>query len=225
MEKIRSYFRTAMRCFINSISLLLIIILFCCFPTTHKVLSVPYFSQIYLGWCGAACIQMWSYYDGYSPTQQEIASYIGWTGAHPAAIAQGVGIFTNSIGVDMPFGSSEVQQDLAIAAQTASIDDNIPSVSIIDQGYHAGIVIGWDWTPTIWGPRADQLRYHDPQRGGNIWRTVRQWKDNYFTAYQGQHVIILGLASHVGEGEAGYWEFLAAGGCYYGGPKDYEPMD
>lgn len=168
---------------------------------------------------------MWSHYDGYNPTQLQIASQMGWAGSDADRIAAAVGRWTNSKGAAMPFGSTEVQQDLAIAAQTASIDKNIPSISIILSGTHAGILIGWDWTPTVWGPRADQIKYHDPQFGGNIWRTVKQWKENYFTAYQSQHIIVLGYTSHVGEGEAGYWEFLDAGGYYYGGPKDYYPMD
>lgn len=42
MKKIRAYFHAAKRCLINSISLLLIIILFCCYtPPTWKALAVP----------------------------------------------------------------------------------------------------------------------------------------------------------------------------------------
>lgn len=135
MGKIR-YIFFASKLFPVSILALLTIVLICCTPTPphYKVLSVPFFAQIYNGWCGAACIQMWSYYDGYSPTQQQIAQQIGWTGASPQTIAQGIGLFTSSIGVDYYYGSSEQQQDLAIAAQTASIDDNIPSISIFTAG-------------------------------------------------------------------------------------------
>ena len=227
MERIHVYFPVAKRCFINSLLLLLIIILICCYsPPTYKVISVPYFSQRFLGWCGAACVQMWSHYDGYNPTQQEIASQMsGWTGSDPNRIADAVTIFTNSLGYSRPYGDSELQQDLAIAAQGASINDNVPSVSIIDSGTHAGLFIGWNWTDTFVGPRADEVCWHDPQRGPTMWRTVRQWKQSYFTTYYAMYWIVLGHPSYPALGEDAYWEFLAAGGHYYGGEEEYYPQE
>ena len=213
---------------IFTITVLSIIILICCNPSPHHHirLPVPYESQWYNGWCGAACIQMWAEYDGRYPGQDEIASFIGWTGTNPPAIANGVGFYTNETGVDWYYGSSEYEQDLALSSQVVSVKDNIPSISIVNNGYHAVIVIGFDWTDTVNGPRADGVSFHDPlpYNGPSLYISAGDWKQNWFTAYNGQHVIILGYAWHVSEGEMGYIEFLNQGGTYYGGPKDYEPM-
>lgn len=61
--------------------------------------------------------------------------------------------------------------------------------------------------------------------GPHWWVSVKDWKRDYFTTYQSQHAIVLGFFRFVSEGEEGYYIFLEAGGYYYGGPKDYEPME
>lgn len=92
-------------------------------------------------------------------------------------------------------------------------------------------VIGWDWTETAAGPRADQLMYHDPkpQIGPSRWEMVKRWKQYIFTAFQSHHLIVIGYKMYVGEGKEGYLEFLARGGTYYGAPEDYgipeEPIE
>ena len=47
-------------------------------PPFKKVLNVPYCPQTYAYYCAAACVQMWSNYDGFSTTQAEV---VAWTGA------------------------------------------------------------------------------------------------------------------------------------------------
>jgi hypothetical protein len=162
----------------STITILTIIILICCNPSPHhhKRLAVPFIQQWYIGWCGAACIQMWAYYQGLNPGQDDIAAFIGWTVSNVIAIADGVTHFTNSYGFPGIYGSGDYQQDAAMSAQVASVEDNIPSISIVNSGYHAVIVIGFDWTDTITGPRADGVSFHDPLSGPDWYRSADQWK-------------------------------------------------
>lgn len=211
----------------STITALTIIILICCNPSPHhhKMLPVPFLSQWYNGWCGAACIQMWAYYDGRDPSQDDVASFIGWTISNVWAIADGVTYFTNSTGYPRLFGSSQYQQDLAMSTQVASVEDDVPSISIVDGGTHAVIIKGFDWTDTSTGPRADGVSFHDPWRGPNWYQTAGEWKHAWFTAYNGEHLIVLGAFRYVSEGESGYANFLNQGGTYYGGPENYEPQE
>jgi len=210
---------------IKTITILTIIMLISCVPPpgNHVRLPVPFISQMYNAWCGAACIQMWAYYDGLYPEQDDIASFIGWTVSNIYNIAAGVGYFTNSPGYPVEYGSSEYEQDLAMSAQVASIKEKIPSISIINHGTHAIIAKGFDWTDTSLGPRADGICIHDPWLGPNFYHTAGNWKHWFFTDYYGHHLIVLGDSYYLYQGESGYIEFLNQGGTYYGGPKHYKP--
>jgi len=75
---------------------------------------------------------MWAKYDQRSATLEAIASFIGWYGSDPWPIAQGVGFFTNETGIAEFFGLGDRQQDLALATQVSSAEDNVPSISIVN---------------------------------------------------------------------------------------------
>jgi hypothetical protein len=212
-----------------SLILISIIVSICCRREIfhHKLLPVPFEQQWYNGWCGAACVQMWAEYDNYSPTQQYIADIIGWTGANPHSIADGVSIFTNATGLDRYYPGSEYYQGVAISCQVFSVDDNVPSISIVNSGVHAVIIIGFNWTELSTGrPRADGVYFHDPlySAGEETYQTAGNWKQWWFTTYNGtEFAFILGYPRYADEGETGYIDFLAAEGTYYGGPEDYDP--
>jgi hypothetical protein len=211
-----------------SLTLISIIISICCSRQVlhHKVLPVPFKPQLYNGWCAAACVQMWAEYDNNHPSQEDIARIIGWEGVSPRSIAYGVGFFTRTTGVDFYLPGSAAYQNSAIASQVVSVDDNIPSVSIVKSGTHAVIVIGFNWTWSSSGrPIAEGVYFHDPLSwaGEETYQTAESWKRWWFDTYNGREfAFILGYFHHLGEGESGYADFLAAGGTYYGGPEDYD---
>lgn len=198
-----------------------------CIEFDHKpkdhVLSVPVFYQIFDGWCGAACIQMWGYYDGKSPVQEDIADYIGNYFSDPYWIAQGVTQFTNTTGYPRYWASWN--QDVAISAEVASAADGVPSIPIVNAGTHAVIMKGYKWTETEWGvPRADGIHFNDPLLGSR-YRSAAEWKEDWFTLWDGtNYAVVLGAkaSEYESDGEAGFNEFLERGGTYYGAPKDGE---
>jgi len=67
-----------------------------------------------------------------------------------------------------------------MSAQVDSVDKKIPSISIVNNGSHAVIVIGFDWTDTVNGPRADGVSFHDPlyYSGANRYFSAGDWKQN-----------------------------------------------
>ena len=69
-------------------------------PPFNKVLNVPYCPQSYAYYCAAACVQMWSNYDGFDTTQAEVVSWTGaWPcGVPPLTVVDAIGFFTFSPG-------------------------------------------------------------------------------------------------------------------------------
>ena len=190
-------------------------------PPKRKYLSVPHITWQHLGWCGAACIQMWAYYEKSWPTQEEIADYIGWSHSDVYHIADGVTRFTSRYA----FGSPFYGQDEAISAQVAAIRNEAPSISIINQGVHAAIVIGFEWTELSGGrPRADFIRFNDPARSHVEEITAWSWKNNYFNKNPASNMyeIVLSCPDYIFEGADGHDEFINRGGTYYGDPGDKE---
>lgn len=202
---------------------LAVLILICCIlePPKSKYLSVPHITQQYSGWCGAACIQMWAYYEGDYPTQSDIAAYIGWSGSNVYDIAEGVTQFTSRTGFAKFYTDTSDQQDAAVSAQVAAIRSGVPSISIVNHGYHAIIVIGFEWTELSDGrPRADFIRFNDP-----LWSDTEEigawtWKQHYFNPnlVSSKYEIVLTNHSYVDDGYEGHQEFKVRGGTYYGAP-------
>lgn len=228
MEKILKKF-PAMKSLLICAAVLLLIVLICCRrPAVYDtILPVPYVQEKAMGWNSGACVQMWSQYDGYNYAQEQIVS-VTRTGIYPRGIAMAVGMFTREVGLDYYFDPKKdnKQQDLAMSAQAASIiNDGIPTISIVCKGTQSFLVIGFRWKrennrPTIYG-----IWYHDPAWNGypSIYVTPEDWKARWFQLFNGYYVIILGYHWYIQEGEAGYEEFLAEGGTYYGGPENYDP--
>lgn len=210
--------------------LLVMFLSICCFfvLSKSKLLSVPHITWQHSGWCGAACIQMWAYYEKVYPTQTEIAEYIGWEGSNVCDIAEGVSRFTSRIGFECLFYNSSNQQDAAVAAQVAAIKSEAPSISIVKNGSHAIIVIGFEWTE-LWGgtPRADFITFNDPAELDTYRVGAWTWKSHYFSPnpFSDKYEIVLSSPSFVVDGEEGHREFIARGGTYYGDPGDKGPKD
>lgn len=202
---------------------LAVLILICCLhdPPASRFLSVPHITQTYYGWCGAACIQMWAYYEYLYPTQNEIAQYIGWTHSNVYAIADGVTQFTSRNGFPSFFNNNSDQQDLAVSTQIAAIRNGVPSISIVNYGTHAIIVTGFEWTELAGGrPRADFITFNDPLRLDSDTVGAWTWKDFYFSPnpVSNKYEIVLTSPSYLDDGEEGHQEFMALDGTYYGDP-------
>lgn len=109
------------------------------------------------------------------------------------------------------------------------MDDNKPSVSIVLEGNHSVIVIGFTWTELLDGtPRADGVYFHDPINftGEGRYETAAYWKQWWFTLYNGvEYAIIVASSHYVDEGKDGYVQFEGMGGTYYGCPEDEDPKD
>lgn len=211
------------KCLVAGLMFLGVLILICCFPEPppSRYLSVPHITQQYYGWCGAACIQMWAYYEMNHPTQEEIAQYVGWSGSNVYAIADGVTQFTSKTGFAKFYNNTSDQQDVAVSAQVAAIRSGVPSISIVDYGYHAVIVIGFEWTNMPDGrPRADFITFNDPllsdssRVGAWTWKQNRFWPNSISNKYE----IVLTNHSYVDDGYEGHQEFKVRGGTYYGAP-------
>ena len=201
---------------------LAVLILICCFePPKSRFLSVPHITWEYTGWCGAACIQMWAYYENVYPTQDEIAWYIGWSGSTVYEIAEGVTYFTSRNGFASFYNNTSDQQDLAVSTQVAAVRSGVPSISIVNQGYHAIIVTGFEWTELTGGrPRADFVTFNDPALLDTYRVGAWTWKDFYFTPnlVSNKYEIVLSSPFYIYDGEDGHQEFKARDGTYYGDP-------
>ncbi len=206
--------------------LMLLVMLFsiCCFldPPPSKYLSVPHIQWKYSGWCGAACVQMWAWYEGSTYlTQDQIAPVTGWYGATVYTIANGVTRFTSGNGFAALYNNTYDQQDAAVSAQIASIKNGVPSISIVHDGFHSVIVIGFQWTELSDGtPRADYVKFNDPARTRSLKVAAWYWKNEYFfpNLASGKYEIVLTNHSYIDEGYEGHQEFKARGGTYYGDP-------
>jgi hypothetical protein len=198
------------------------------YNTKSKVLAVPHIQWEHTGWCGAACIQMWAFYDKSYLSQQQIATYIGWYGSDVYGIAEGVTQFTDRLGFASFFHPSNDQQDAALSAQVSAIKNDAPSISITKNGTHSIIIIGGEWTELPGGtPRADFLTFNDPERLDTDRVGAWTWKDNYFTPnpVSNKYEIVLSCPDYIFEGADGHQEFKARGGTYYGDPGDPEIPD
>lgn len=193
------------------------------YTVKSKVLAVPHIQWGYTGWCGAACVQMWAFYEKSYPSQQQIATYIGWYGSDVYSIAEGVTRFTSRYAFASFYYTSNDQQDAAISAQISAIKNDAPSISITKYGNHSILIIGGEWTELVGGtPRADFLTFNDPERLDTDRVGVWTWKDNYFTPnpVSNKYEIVLSCPGYIFEGADGHQEFKARDGTYYGDPGD-----
>lgn len=202
---------------------LAVLLLICCFEVPKsKYLSVTHIGQKYQGWCAAACVQMWAWYEGSTYlTQDEIAPVTGWYGATVDTIANGVTQFTSGAGFSALYSNTWDQQDAAISAQIAAIRSGVPSISIVYDGTHSVIAIGFQWTELSDGtPRADWIKFNDPARSDSRKVAAWNWKNDYFfpNPASGKYEIVLTNHSNVVDGYEGHQEFKARGGTYYGDP-------
>ncbi|MBA7668225.1 hypothetical protein ES703_76334 [subsurface metagenome] len=198
-------------------------LLICCFEVPKsKYLSVPHITWKYSGWCAPACVQMWAWFEGSTYlTQDQIAPYTGWSGATVYTIANAVTRFTSKTGFAALYYNTYDQQDAAISTQIASIKSGVPSISIVHDGSHSVIVIGFEWTELSDGtPRADWIKFNDPARTKSLKVAAWYWKNDYFfpNRTSGKYEIVLTNPSYVNDGYEGHQEFKARGGTYYGDP-------
>lgn len=203
---------------------LAVLLLISCFlePPKSKYLSVPHITWKYSGWCAAAVVQMWAWYEGNTYlTQDEIAPYTGWYGATVYTIANGVTRFTSRTGFAALYFNSNDQQDAAMSAQVAAIKNGVPSISIVQDGFHSVIVIGFQWTELSDGtPRADYIKFNDPALSDSLRVGAWSWKTRYFfpNPVSNKYEIVLTSPSYIYDGEDGHQEFKARDGTYYGDP-------
>lgn len=218
--------------FLMGITFLLMFFFAGCFdgPWTDE-LDVPFMYQTTDHFCVAACIQMWSQYDGRSPmpTQREIYDYVGSYSPLGYVLREnikyGVTRFTNSHGVLYEESPTNVGQDACIAACIASIKDFRPAIMPFYGGRHAVLVIGCRWHYENKRRVADSISFHDPQSGANIIKSAAELKEIFFNfdVNDGIFWVVLGDDKDIDDGWSGYMTFIEEGGTYYGGPTRYNP--
>jgi hypothetical protein len=69
-------------------------------PENIRVLNIPYIAQSHHTYCAVACLLMWSRFDGFDWTIEEIAMWTGaWDGCvPPSKVVNAIGMFTMSPG-------------------------------------------------------------------------------------------------------------------------------
>jgi hypothetical protein len=146
-------------------------------------LGVPFRKQDGIGFCGAACVQMWRLYCGWpnNLTQAEIFLYMGGlAGVSAADIAYGINYLTCTS--DAIVSQTHVSYlDEEIAKQITSIDGGWPVVAITGGGYHAVVIddgeFHSDSTGHYWW---DTLLVHDPLNFTGDWPvSAAEWIDPY----------------------------------------------
>lgn len=199
--------------------------------TKNKVLPIVALNQWYIGWCGAACVEMWADFRGISgtptPEQDVIVEVTGvYTNTHLIALA--VTEFTRDLGSPRYYTSSKVNQ--AIAAQVASISDGIPSIPIVQDGFHAVIMKGYRWSEWVdFRPLAEGIHFNDPLTGSSEYTSVGDWKYFWFTSMDGMNwAVVFGSAyyEYEDQGREGLNEFHSRDGIIYGedpGDGDEDP--
>ncbi len=219
--------------FTISLMILLTAVLNSCLDFTsekNKILPVPAINQMYFGWCGAACVQMWANYQSLYPEQEDIADLIGWHGSDPYRIAQGITQFTSDTGYSRYYSSK--QKDMAIASQVASISDRIPNIPIVLNGTHAVIMKGYRWSEyEDFRPLAEGIYFNDPNDGLSKYVSVGDWKYSWFTPMDGINCAVVhgaGYYSYEDQGREGLREFHERDGIIYGedpeGGEDPPPI-
>ena len=190
-------------------------------PSYYVNLGVPFCPQEDAYSCGAACVQMWAEYKGYYPTQEEIKSYMGITGAAPSYIAEAACWFCYQfIIVD-----AHDVQDYSISDQLYSMRYGHPCIPIINNGTHAVILNKAKWHRDSGTPYMDQVWYHDPDYYfpcSNAYASIATWKAIYESCHTGDcYITIIHVAyAHNPEARDGYDGFRAQGGTYYGEHPD-----
>jgi hypothetical protein len=192
-------------------------------------LDVPYHAQEEVNWCGIACIHMWSDYDGFNVTQQDIAWYIGVSPgqpAHPAQLEHGVSqctCYEGHLAVRL-WNEPGAQGDL-IAATIAGMDRYIPSIMPFWED-HAVIITGHKWREDEYGrPFAIKTWYHEsnPANGGPDVEIPADILAHSFMPCPWEYWVIVAYPELVEKGIEGHNMFVVAGGTYYGGPSYYNP--
>ncbi|HEX2096055.1 MAG TPA: hypothetical protein VHF50_01650 [Solirubrobacterales bacterium] len=142
---------------------------------TTPEIGVPFFAQQIDSFdCGPATVQMWTAYDfgtANLPTQQQISQHMGGTstGTSPQIIADAVNFYTTAFDAFVDFVAADPDSEKFFSRQIAALDQERPSIAIIDAGFHAVIVVGGLWHETGSGFRAwDYTLFHDPLVGPRI---------------------------------------------------------
>jgi len=200
-------------------------------PWTDILDDVPYRPQEQYNYCAIACIQMWSWYHGYTNvTQTDIADYIGidTLGTYPESVVEGINHFTQSNGFLVEYNNTNLGQDYCIAACIAAIKDFTPAIMPFYCGTHAVLVIGFTWHYEDSIRIADTMYYHDPnpQHGANMDVTAIGLKIGRFSPIinTNKYLVIVGRQANLWDGLDGYNTFITEGGTFYGGPEVYNPL-
>lgn len=202
-----------------------------------KLLNIPFFSQGSIPWCGPACIKMWAEYQNLHPTMEEIANAIcGPQGSSMYWVSRGVTWFTNSTGVYVELGETQLEQDQCIASCFASLLKDHPAVIHFNRNgssdHHAIILRGAEYHYQLWplkqDPVIDVICFHDPGTSvGDQELPIHLLKQSYYKPFQNKYMAVVGYPKALYDGIRGYNEFLRMGGTYYGGPDPgmYQPVN
>jgi hypothetical protein len=197
-------------------------------PPLEKVLNVPYCPQSYAYYCAAACVHMWSLFDGYGTTQSQVVSWTGaWPcGVPPLTVVDAIGFFTNSMGhCALKYDHTPGAQGDLMGACIEGIKDRVPSIMPFYDGSHAVLVTGFEWHKDATGrPIGEVIYYSDPDGYVGKWfETVAFVEDHLWTPTSGLYYVLLGWVGYVYNGITGHDDFVLRLGTYYGGPSVYDP--
>lgn len=199
----------------------------------EQVLNVPFLpSEGNYGMCGAACIQMWSRYHGYYHDQYVIDNFMGGGGYHTIyEIANAVCNFTDSKNAIVENRSAtgpnaNVNQDELISYTMASIGDGEP-VIVAAYTNHVILAIGVRW----YAERKDAMIVHEPSNpinGDKYYISISDYKSRVFlgvpsNASNQYGIVISNIRRARRNGGTTYYEWLARGGTFTGGPQNYDP--
>jgi hypothetical protein len=210
--------------------IIIVLIIASCFPTDppkRKVLPIQYRPQEQDNYCSVACIQMWSIWHGYCPSQAQIADYVwvGTSGAFPEDVLKGVRYFTDSWNAHLAqrcLPDPAAQGDI-IAATVTGIKYDVPSIMPFYGGIHSVLVRGYEGEKDP--PIAEALYIHDPDPWiGSDVIIASDLKDFYFLPVQARFFAIIGERSFLSTGIQSHHDFVENGGTYYGGPQTYDPF-
>jgi hypothetical protein len=187
-------------------------------------LNVPYHAQQCPNWCGVACVQMWSDFDGPLVSQQDIADSLGIGGgtASPWELEQAVAAYTASEGyVALKDWLAPGAQGDLIGATICGIDAGIPSIMPFDQD-HAVLIKGHKWSDSTGRPIAKKTFFHDPDNDPDR-EITGSGLVSRFDPCPFQYWVLIGYEDFLLDGIDGHIGFILRGGAYYGGPDPYDP--
>lgn len=190
-------------------------------------LSVPYYQQDSQYYCLEATIQMWSAYSegGLFWTQDQIYDQmytldpgeVGPNGSSSAAAADGVSALITPA-TFTAYGDWRQ----SIADQQKGINNGYPTIAIVNNGYHADLVMGASWHQLgTLQPSDDFVWVHDPDPnvgGAQIGHSVADWTNVADACLSSsdpcwQSIQVSGQASSAEDELSTFDEW---GGTYYG---------